>query len=115
MTNIKIATWNICLGMPNKKDIVTDYLRTEEIKVCCLQETEVQADFPADVLNTGGYTLELALNDTKCRSGIYISNEIKYVRRLDLELKNYHIVVCDLEFSCPVRVVCMSRKGPGSC
>ena len=82
--------------------MLSEYLRNEVIKVCCLQETEVQVDFPVEVLNTGGYTLELEQNDTKCRSGIYISNEIKYVRRLDLELKNYHIVVCDLQFSCPV-------------
>ena len=36
--NFKIATWNVCLGIANKKDIVTETLKQEKISVCCLQE-----------------------------------------------------------------------------
>ena len=39
--NLNIATWNLCLGIANKKDTVTSYLTSNNIQVCCLQETEV--------------------------------------------------------------------------
>ena len=32
--NIKIGTWNLCLGLPNKKDIVTRYLNENNIAIC---------------------------------------------------------------------------------
>ena len=57
--NFKISTWNLCLGLPNKKDMITDSLKTFNISVCCMQETEVLNDFPEDQLNYNGYTLEL--------------------------------------------------------
>ena len=76
-SSLKIGTWNLCLGLPNKKDIVTDYLKMNKVNVCCLQETEGQANFPENVLNTGGFNLELELNDVKKRVGIYIHKDIK--------------------------------------
>ena len=52
--------------MLNKqKDIVTDYLKMNNIKICCIQETEVQENFPENVLNTNDFNLELELNDVK--------------------------------------------------
>ena len=62
-SNLKIGTWNLCLGLPNKKDIVADYLKMSNVNVCCLQETEVQTDFPESLLNTGGFNLELEQNE----------------------------------------------------
>ena len=50
---LKIGTWNLCLGLPNKKDIVTDYLKLNSVNICCLQETDVPVNFPEIVLNTG--------------------------------------------------------------
>ena len=44
--NMKIASWNLCLGLPNKKDIVIDYLKANNVKICCLQETEIDVNFP---------------------------------------------------------------------
>ena len=61
--NYKLCTWNLCLGLSNKKDIVTSYLKLNNVDVCCLQETEIPDNFPENVLNTGGYNLELELND----------------------------------------------------
>ena len=43
---IKVVTWNLCLGLADKKDIVTTYLNSLNISVCCLQETKIQIDFP---------------------------------------------------------------------
>ena len=35
--NFSIATLNLCLGLPNKKDMVTECLKNKNIAVCCLQ------------------------------------------------------------------------------
>ena len=66
--NFSIATLNLCLGLPNKKDMVTECLKNKNIAVCCLQETEIPDNFPEEVLNCGGYNLELELNDEKKKS-----------------------------------------------
>ena len=63
--NIKIGTWNLCLGLPNKKDIVTRYLIENNIAICCLQETEVPVNYPETTLNANGYILELEQNEDK--------------------------------------------------
>ena len=72
--NLNIATWNLCLAFSNKKDTVTSYLNNNNIKVC-----------PENVLNCGGYNMELEQNSVKKRVGIYIQQELNYVRRTDLE------------------------------
>ena len=112
---LKIGTWNLCLGLPNKKDIVTDYLKLNSVNVCCLQETDVPVNFPEIVLNTGGFNLELEQNDVKKRVGVYIHKDIKYKRRNDLESKNFHIVICDIITTRVTRIVCLYRsfKPPG--
>ena len=42
---LTIATWNLCLGLPNKKDIVVDTLKRSNIAICALQETEINIGF----------------------------------------------------------------------
>ena len=83
-SQLKFATWNVCLGLPNKKDIVTSYLKLNNVDICCLQETEIPINFPENILSTDEYNLELELNDNKKRAGIYVKNNIKYIRREDL-------------------------------
>ena len=34
---VKIATWNLCLGLKNKKDYVSDVIRENEIDICLIQ------------------------------------------------------------------------------
>ena len=63
-----LGTWNLCLGLPNKKDIVVDYLKMNNVNICCLQETEVPNNFPENVLNSGNYNIELKLNVVKKRA-----------------------------------------------
>ena len=77
-TSLKIGTWNLCLGLANKKDMITEILKSKDIMICGLQETEILPDFPENILNCGGYSLELESNDTKKRAGIYIGKYIKY-------------------------------------
>ena len=92
-SKINIGTWNLCLGLPNKKDNVTDTLRRNNIGICCLQETEIQTGFPENILNCNGFNLELEMNAIKKRVGIYIRKDLKYRRREDLEKIGMHIVI----------------------
>ena len=104
-----INTWNLSLGLSNKKDIVTDYLDAYNIKVCCLQETEIPVGYPENILNCGGYNLELEQNTVKNRVGIYLHRDINYVRRLDLEKENLHVVFVDLKMKTNIRIISIFR------
>ena len=53
--------------------------------------------FHENVLNCGGYNIELEQNSVKKRLGIYIQQELNYVRRTDLEKDVNHIVIIDLK------------------
>ena len=92
---LKVGTWNLCLGLTNKKDIVKNYILSEAIDVCCLQETEIPKDYPNSLLTFNGYTIEIEKNTLKKRTAIYLNNKIKYKRREDLEGENSHIIVID--------------------
>ena len=93
LNDLSIGTWNLCLGLPNKRDIVINTMNQCDLSVCCLQECEIPPNFPENLLNSGKYTLELELNDDKKRVGIYIRNGVLYTRRHDLESKNMHFMV----------------------
>ena len=64
-STIKFSTWNLCLGLSNKRDMVTDILNQNNVSVCCLQETEIPSGYPEDILNCGGFNLELETNNNK--------------------------------------------------
>ena len=55
---VKIATWNICLGLKSKKEYVKSKIIEEKIDICCIQESEIPKDFPGDILSFKGYSLE---------------------------------------------------------
>ena len=107
---LTIGTWNLCLGLPNKKDIVVDILSTNNISICCLQETEIPTGFPENILNVGGFKIELEMNNEKRRAGIYINTEVNYVRRTDLEKENMHIVVIDVKSDIEFRIINIYRS-----
>ena len=66
--------------------------------------------FLVTILNCGGYTLELETNTDKKRSGIYLRNNLKYVRRQDLEKENLHIVIVDVYTSTKIRIINIYRS-----
>ena len=39
---LKIATWNLCLGLKNKKDTVYGCLNEEKIDIAMLQEVDIK-------------------------------------------------------------------------
>ena len=94
---INIATWNLCLGLANKKDSVLEYLASNNVHLCCLQETEIPCGFPENVLNCKGYNLELELNSVKKRAGIYRQSPVK-----SPDIKNIIVVTltyCAMSFA----------------
>ena len=106
---IKIATLNLCLGLKNKKDEVKRLIKENEIDILCLQETEISSNYPTQLLSFGGFNYESECNNVKSRCGIYISNEIKYVRRSDVEIANMHIIVIDLKDKHKTRIINVYR------
>ena len=93
---MKLATWNLCLGLSNKKDLVTKTLSRYDISACCVQETEIPLNYPEGDLNCNDYILELERNNQKKSAAIYVRKNVKYVRREDLEKENHHMVVIDV-------------------
>ena len=74
---IKVATWNLCLGLKNKKDYVYDTLRREKIDICLLQEVEININYPLNILSAKDYSIEVEKNDTKARCAIVIGKGIE--------------------------------------
>ena len=70
--SIKIATWNICLGLKNKKDYVYKTVKENEIDICLLQEVEVTHNYNQELLTDIEYRIEIETNAIKSRSAILI-------------------------------------------
>ena len=107
---IKLATWNLCLGLPNKKDYVSHILTHELIDICALQECEVDPLIEEKYLSLKDYKIELEVNDVKKRTGIYIHNRIMYERRKDLEEPNLHLVIIDVNCTTKLRIISVYRS-----
>ena len=58
-----------------------------------MQEVEVESGFDHNTLNIKGYDLEIETNSVKSRTGIYISKDINYSRKIELEGVNSHIIL----------------------
>ena len=72
--NIKIATWNLCLGLKNKKDYVSKVINEQKLDIVCLQETDIETSYPINILTFKGYNFLSENNTIKSRAGIYINN-----------------------------------------
>ena len=107
---ITIASWNLCLGLSNKKDSVIETLKQNDIQICCLQETEIDVNFPEKVLNCSGFNIELETNTVKKRTGIYLRTDVKYNRRTDLEKNDMHIIIVDVICDTNFRVINIYRS-----
>ena len=106
---MKLATWNVCLGLTTKKDHVANLMRKFNLDICCLQETEIPNGFPIKELSLKDYSIEIENNDSKARVCTYIKNGIAYKRRNDLEGCNNHLVIIDLMLNKPYRLINLYR------
>ena len=67
---IELATWNICLGIKNKKDYVYNTLAELNIDICAIQEVEIAKDYPTELLANKNYILEVEHSTIKARCAI---------------------------------------------
>ena len=94
---IMIATWNCCLGILHKRDIVIDLLNENNIDILLLQETEITSDMDRDMFRIKGYNFECEAKTDLARIACYIRAEIEYVRRIDLEKAESHLMILDIK------------------
>ena len=106
---IKLATWNLCLGLKNKKDYVVNTLRNEKIDICCLQEIEIENNFPIHNLSAKDYKFECETNDIKSRTGLYINASIEYTRINNVEGSNNGLVIIDFATTKKFRLINLYR------
>ena len=106
----KIATLNLCLGLRSKKDEVKRLILENNIDILCVQETEIPKNYPVELLTFKGYNYENESNDVKSRCGIYVKESISYVRRTDLESKNLHVIIIDVNDSKQHRIITLYRS-----
>ena len=106
---MKIATWNLCLGLFHKKDYVRSLLHDNNIDILTLQETELADDIDVINLQIKGYSFEVETNDIKRRIAVYVRNTIAYKRRFDLEKTNLHTIVLDVGTTLVTRIITIYR------
>ena len=75
-----------------------------------MQETELDQNYPTDVLSTRDFEFEPEINTSKKRVGVYINKNIKYRRRDDLEETNTHVIIIDLLLSHTIRLISLYRS-----
>ena len=96
LKNLKIGTLNLCLGLKNKKDLIKAILIENNIDILCMQELEVEHDFDCNLLRIPGFVLEIENNNRKKRVGCYIRDNLKFIRRNDLEKVDCNMLILDL-------------------
>ena len=107
---IKIATWNVCLGLKNKKDYIYDVITQKEINICLLQEAEIEANYDTNLLTHKDFKIEVEKNKKKARVATIIKNNIEYVRRTDLEIEDFGIIIIDIKIPYTYRIVNVYRS-----
>ncbi len=106
---IKIGSLNLCLGLPNKKDLVKKLILDNEIDILCLQETELDVNLDHDLMSFKNYNYESEINDIRSRVGTFINFGLDYIRRRDLEGVNNHVVIIDVRSSKSFRLINVYR------
>ena len=67
-------------------------------------------NFPENIHNCGGFTLELESYNEKKRAGFYIWNDISYVRRVYPEKDDVHVLLIDVEADVKICVANIYRS-----
>ena len=106
---IKVATRNICLGLKNKKETIYKYLHKFNIKICALQEVEINNDYNHELLSSKDYKIETEKASTKARNSTLMHNSI-YERKSELKGEDNFIVIVDVNMSTKLRVINVYRS-----
>ena len=107
---LTVSTWNLCLGLVNKKNIVKNYIENYNIDICNVQEIDTDSDYPSRLLSFPGYNIEVESNEVKSRVATYIKDNINYNRRPELEGKNSNLLIIDIEQEPRFRIINIYRS-----
>ena len=107
--NLNLATWNLCLGLPKKRDIVSQMLRDQLIDICVLQEIDILPGYDIKLIAFKGFNIEIENNNFKARTGIYLRNGLDYSRKTELEGVNSGLVIVDVKLKSLVRIIGVYR------
>ncbi len=56
--NLRLCTWNVCLGAKCKLSIIRELLNENNIDILCVQEAEIKSDENLDDYQIMNYCLE---------------------------------------------------------
>ena len=59
------TTWNIGLGLKNKKDYIYNKIKQNDIDICLLEEVEIETGFKEELLTAKDYAIEIENNAKK--------------------------------------------------
>ena len=62
-----------------------------------------------EFLDLTSVSYEKKNNSTKARVGVYVSNDLNYTRRSDLEGSNSNILIIDIMVGRPIRIIVRSE------
>ena len=106
--NLKICTWNVCLGAKYKKHHIKNLLEEHAIDILCIQEAEIKYDDDPSWLAIQGYSVEVekGIQYEKCRTMLYVKNSIKYTRQFQTEKPGSHVMLLRIE--CENKVISLA-------
>jgi hypothetical protein len=82
---IKLATLNICFGLPNKKTIIKQIILQENIEVPYVQVTKISKNFDHNFLSLPGCRFESENILFGSSVGMYVNVDVHVTRRTDIE------------------------------
>ena len=92
---LKIASWNCCLGLKTKIDVVTTILKDYSLDVLYIQEAEIEEDDDLKQCHIQGFNLETSptYKSIKSRSCCYVRTRLKYSRLSQYEKPTIELIV----------------------
>ena len=92
---LRICTWNVCLGLKYKLNYVKELLTKNSIDILCIQEAEISDDANVNLLEIPEYNIELenVTGSNTIRTVMYIRSSVHYRRHDGLEKSNAHIIL----------------------
>ena len=96
--NLRLCTWNVCLGAKCKLSIIRELLNENNIDILCVQEAEIKSDENLDDYQIMNYCLEAetVTASYKMRTIMYIRSNISYRRLNAMERPDSHLIAIKL-------------------
>ena len=92
------------------KDLVKNLLHEHNIDILCMQEIYLDGSVNVKEIETSNFSLEIETNGLKSRVGIYISKNVIYNRRCDLEGVNSNLLIVDIESKSKIHLINVYRS-----